>query len=96
MGRETSSARAMRDEPFEMPLTVTARGRGPSSRLASAAQAAHYMVDQWPETGRGPRYRNALKACVDVLEGRKRIGAARRAFLRAAGEAGLSVRDEKR
>ena len=85
----------MRDEPFEIPLSVAGRRRGRSSTLASAAQAAHFLVDRWPDAERGPKYRTALKACMDVLEGRKQVGAARRAFLRAAGEAGLSVHDEK-
>ena len=86
----------MRDEPFEIPLSVAGSRRGPPSTLASAAQAAQFLVDHWPQAGRGPKYRTALKACMDVLEGRRRIDAARKAFLQAAGEAGLSVHDEKR
>ena len=86
----------MRDEPFEIPLSVTGGRRGQSGTLASAAQAAHFLVDRWPQAERGPKYRSALKACMDVLEGRRRIAAARKAFVQAAGEAGLSVHDEKR
>jgi hypothetical protein len=85
----------MRDEPFEIPLSVTGRRRGRSRTLASAAQAAHFLIDRWPEEDRGLKYRSALKACMDVLEGRKQVGAARKAFIQAAGEAGLSVHDEK-
>jgi hypothetical protein len=85
---------AMRDQPFETPLAVAGGWRGRSDTLASAAQAAQFLVDHWPNAGRGLKYRNALKACMDVLEGRKRIEAARKAFLQAAGEAGLSVHEE--
>ena len=85
----------MRDEPFEIPLSVAVSRRGRTSTLGSAAQAAHFLVDRWPPAERGPKYRRALKACMDVLEGRRRVGAARRAFLQAAGEAGLSVHDER-
>ena len=86
----------MRDEPFEVPLSVTGSRRGRPSTLASAAQAAHFLVDRWPRAERGPKYRSALKACMDVLEGRRRIAAARKAFVQAACEAGLSVHDEDR
>ncbi len=85
----------MRDEPFDIPLSVTSSRRGRSRTLASAAQAAHFLVDRWPQAERGPKYRNALKACMDVLEGRKRVAAARKAFLQAAGEAGMSVHEQK-
>jgi hypothetical protein len=83
----------MRDESFDIPISVKTGRPGRQKTLASAAQAAQFLVDRWPESQRGPKYRNALKACMDVLEGRKRIAAARKAFMQAATEAELVVKD---
>jgi hypothetical protein len=43
---------------------------------------------------RGPKHREALQACQDVLDGKKPVMSARRAFLAAAREAGLFVPDK--
>ena len=83
----------MRDEFFDIPISVGTGRRGRQRTLESAAQAASFLVDRWPQSSRGPKYRNALKACMDVLEGRKRVEIARKAFLQAAGEADIPVHD---
>jgi hypothetical protein len=86
----------MRDEPFDVAVTV---GAGMPRRLRivrSTVQAASLLVDKWPDKDRGPKYRFALKACMDVMEGRKAVASARRAFVGAAKEAEMLVRSKPR
>jgi hypothetical protein len=83
----------MRDEPFDISVTVKA---GRSRVVRSAVQAAFLLVQKWPDRSRGPKYRSALMACMDAMEGRKPAASARRAFTGAAKEADLFVREGKR
>jgi hypothetical protein len=58
--------------------------------VASARQAIDVLVNKWPSQ-RGPKYREARKACVAALEGKRSTIMARSAFLDAAREAGILV-----
>ena len=51
------------------------------------------MMERWSEE-HGPRYRAALLACTGRLTSTGDVQNARRAFLAAAREAGLAVKDE--
>jgi hypothetical protein len=82
----------MRDEPFDVPVTVR---DGRQRVVRSTVQAAFLLVDRWPDKDRGPEYRFALQACMDAMEGRRAAASARRAFIRAAKEAALFVREGK-
>ena len=82
----------MRDAPFDASVTVRA---GRRRVVRSAAQAAFLLVDRWPDTERGPQYRLALQACMDVMEGRRAAASARRAFIRAAKDAAVFVGEGK-
>ena len=60
----------------------------------SVRDAAEMLVKGWPEEGRGPAYRAALQACHDALAGSAKPAVARAAFMAAAREAGIIVRDQ--
>ncbi len=67
----------------------------PPSRRQKRRPSGILLVDRWPDKDRGPEYRSALQACMDVMEGRRAAASARRAFIRAAKEASLFVREGK-
>ena len=80
----------MRDEQFDVPVTIESEGSG---LVTGTVQAASMLVDGWPDEERGPKYRSALKAMMDAMEQRRAVGTARRAFTAAAREAHLVVRE---
>lgn len=82
----------MRDENFDLPVTIETDQVGRYLTVTRAAQAASLLVDKWPGE-RGPKYRSALKAMMDVMEQRKAVMAARKAFTAAAKEADIFVRE---
>ncbi|ODT13496.1 MAG: hypothetical protein ABS35_37700 [Kaistia sp. SCN 65-12] len=82
----------MRDETFDVPVTIETDQVGRYLTVTRAAQAASLMVDKWPAE-RGPRYRSALKALMDTMEQRKAVATARKAFTAAAKEADIFVRE---
>ena len=61
--------------------------------MASVTQAAVFMMERWPEP-HGPRYRAALQACTGRLTSNDDVENARCAFLAAANEADLLVKNE--
>jgi hypothetical protein len=83
----------MRDVPFEKPLTVETAHVGRYLTITGTEQAADFLLHEWPGK-RGSKHRAALRAALDVLEQRKAAGEARRAFLVAAKEADVFVRDQ--
>lgn len=83
----------MNDAFFDVPLIVETSNPGEFRRLASVSQAAVFMMERWPEE-HGPRYRTALRACTGRLTSKDDVENARRAFLAAAKEADLLVRDK--
>jgi hypothetical protein len=83
----------MNDAFFDVPLIVETSKPGEFRRLASVAQVAVFMMERWPEE-HGPRYRTALRACTGRLTSKDDVENARRAFLAAAKEAGLVVKNE--
>lgn len=80
----------MRDEQFDIPVTVETARIGRSLTVTRTAQAADFLVNKWPEP-RGPKYRKALQAVMDALEQRKRVDTARRAFTAAAKESDIFI-----
>ena len=71
----------MRDEQFDVPVTIESEGSGLT--VTGTVQAASLLVDGWPDEDRGPKYRSALKAMMDAMEQRRTVGTARRAFTEA-------------
>lgn len=82
----------MRNEYFDVPVTIQGDGPGSSRVVTDAVKAAETLLERWPDAERGPAYRAALKACMDVMEGRKQVASARCAFVKAAKSAHMFVR----
>ncbi|WP_180375652.1 DUF982 domain-containing protein [Mesorhizobium sp. 8] len=83
----------MRDVPFDKPLTVETAHVGRYLTITGTEQAADFLLHEWPGK-RGSKHRAALQAALDVLEQRKAVGEARQAFLAAAKESDVFVRDQ--
>jgi hypothetical protein len=83
----------MRDEQFDVPVTIETERIGRFLTVTRTVQAASLLVDKWPDDSRGPKYRSALKAMMDAMEQRRAVGTARRAFTAAAKEASVFVRE---
>jgi len=86
----------MRDEQFDVPVTIESERSGPLLTVTGTVQAASLLVDRWPDGERGPKYRSALKAMMDAMEQRRAVGTARRAFTAAAREARVFVGEGRR
>jgi hypothetical protein len=83
----------MRDENFDLPVTVSTEQTGRFLTVTRTAQAAEFLLNRWPENQRGPEYRSALLALVDVMEQRKTVSVARKAFTAAAKKAKVLIRE---
>lgn len=83
----------MKQDRFEVPLTVKSDGTGETLLLRTAGEASDYLLNKWPGK-RSPKHRAALQACHDAVAGDKPAMTARRAFLAAAREAGVLVSDK--
>ncbi|MER9567261.1 MULTISPECIES: DUF982 domain-containing protein [unclassified Mesorhizobium] len=83
----------MRDEQFDVPVTIETGRNGRILTVTRAVEAASLLVEKWPDEKRGPKYRSALQAMMDAMEQRRAVGSARRAFTAAAKEASLFVRE---
>jgi hypothetical protein len=62
--------------------------------INGARDAAAILADKWPLTY-GRKYQRALSACAAVVEGKLDPNLARAAFIEAAREAGVSVRQSR-
>lgn len=77
---------------WEEPITFETEKLGQYRTISSAAEAARALGDDWPaETGKA--LRAARETCLAVLEGKAEPAAARKAFVDAAEEAGVFIRD---
>ena len=61
--------------------------------VGSARRAAECLIEGWPTEGRGPAYTAAIKACLTAIEGAGDVEVARQAFIAAAKEVGIFVRE---
>ncbi|WP_184874823.1 DUF982 domain-containing protein [Mesorhizobium sangaii] len=68
----------MHDAFFRVPMTVELPN-GDARTLSSAAEAAIFMMETWPEE-HGERFRDALQACTGSLSTADDVENARRAF----------------
>jgi hypothetical protein len=81
----------MRDQNFA-PLAVETEKIGQYRIVPTLTEAADMLLDRWPEE-KGAKHGRALSAILDAMGGRKPAVTARKAFVAAAKEAGLFVRD---
>lgn len=59
-------------------------------KVATSFEALECLEHEWPDWARGRRWRNAIVACRDALDGWRTAKEARRSFVKAAMRAGLA------
>jgi len=82
----------MRNENFDIPVTVETDAAGRERVVTDTIQAAEILLRRWPDDGRGQKYKAALRACMDAMEQRRAVASARKAFVAAAKDAHIFVR----
>lgn len=82
------------DRPFDEAVPILDK-RG-VRHVASAREAAEWLLDRWPLKADTAKARAARQACLDALEGSGSVAAARKAFRDAAEEAGLLTQAQTR
>ncbi|UDF29405.1 UNVERIFIED_ORG: DUF982 domain-containing protein [Roseateles sp. XES5] len=73
------------------PVTYETATLGQYRTIASTAEAARILLEDWPLSS-GKNLRRAKTACIAVLAGQQDPETARAAFLKAAQEADIFVR----
>ncbi|MCQ4631661.1 DUF982 domain-containing protein [Shinella sp. CPCC 100929] len=73
------------------PITFETHKLGAYLTISSTAEAARVLLDHWP-LNHGKALKRAKAACLAVLQGTEDPEVARKAFLKAAEEAGVSTR----
>lgn len=76
------------DKRFQRPVFVSFGVEGEELAVRNTRQAAELLLTRWPSR-RGPRHRDAVDACLKVLDGHRSTVDARDAFIEAAEEAGV-------
>ncbi|MDX3929274.1 MAG: DUF982 domain-containing protein [Shinella sp.] len=82
----------MKNGLWNKPITYEENDRGGYRTIGSTEEAARVLLTKWP-VKEGKAYLRAQKVCLDVMEGKRKPEEARRAFLKAAEEAGVFVRE---
>lgn len=75
---------------FAKPISVAIGIVGEVHNVSSARQAADVLAHHWPGEGTA-KYRDARRACQEVLNGEKSPDVAREAFVDAAREARILI-----
>ena len=75
------------DKGFQEPVMISLDQGGPIT-VRNTRQATDLLLTEWPAC-RGPRHRDAVDACLKVLDGHRSTADARNAFIEAAEEAGI-------
>jgi hypothetical protein len=78
---------------FVRPVVIETNLPGRLRRIGSAKEAAEYLLRGWPELGRGKRFLTALEAFRNAVTGEGQVEPARKAFIAAAKEVGIFVRE---
>jgi Arc/MetJ-type ribon-helix-helix transcriptional regulator len=77
---------------WDVPVTFETRRLGQFRTVASTSEAARALLEDWPEE-ENEATTEAMEVCLTVLEGNGDPAAARDAFIKAAEEAGVFIRD---
>jgi hypothetical protein len=77
---------------WEKPITFETNKLGKYWTVTSTAEAARALIDRWP-VRTGKALEEARRTCLAVLEGKENPAVAREAFIRAAEEADVFIRD---
>ena len=78
---------------WSKPVTYEEDKRGGYRTIRDTEQAARALLLKWPVDD-GDAFYEAQRVCLGVMEGKRPADDAREAFLRAAAEAGVFVRDQ--
>lgn len=78
---------------WETPITYEEDARGGFRTIRSTEQAARALLTKWP-ADHGREYSKAKRIFLAVMEGKKKPAAARSAFIKAAAEAGVFIREQ--
>ncbi|WP_436120190.1 DUF982 domain-containing protein [Phyllobacterium sp. LjRoot231] len=81
----------MRVLPFHH-VTIMTQPGGQILNVASVEEATEFLMQHWPEE-KGRKYKAARQICVEALDGRVTPRHARSAFVAAAKEADIYVRE---
>ncbi|UWL62309.1 DUF982 domain-containing protein [Brucella pseudintermedia] len=76
--------------PWDKPVDVQLDGIGKYRVVPDTPTAARCLLNDWPESGRGKEYEEALQHCLADLEGLPNT--AKKSFVKAAKAAGLTIR----
>ena len=82
----------MTEKLFDQPVTVSRGPHGETLKIVSAEQAADFLMAGWPGR-RDQWHRDALDACLKVIEGYRSTQDAETAFREAAAMAGVLASD---
>ena len=82
----------MNSGEWEKPITFETSKLGKYWTITSAAEAARALMERWP-VDTGEALEEARRACLMVLEGKEDPAVAREAFIKAAEEADVFIRD---
>lgn len=77
---------------WEKPITFETTKLGKYWTVTSTAEAARALMERWP-LDTGEALDEARRTCLAVLEGKADPAVAREAFIRAAEEADVFIRD---
>jgi len=83
-------AKLKHQDDFDAPVFVTTGTSGQAVAVSSSLQALERLLSRWP-TREGVMYQHARHACALAIEGSLHSSVARKAFARAAREAGILV-----
>ena len=77
---------------WDKPVTYEEDKRGGYRTITSTEEAARALLMRWPVDD-GDEFWEAQRVCLAVMEGDRPAEDARAAFLKAAAEAGVFIRD---
>lgn len=83
----------MRRGHWDKPVTYEEDDRGGYRTIRNTEEAARALLLKWP-VDRGVEFFEAQRVCLAVMEGDRPAEDARTAFLKAAAEAGIFIRDQ--
>ena len=83
-------AKLQHQDEFDAPVFVTSGISGQAVAVRSSLQALERLLSRWP-TREGVMYQHARNACALAIKGSLHSSVARKAFARAAKEAGILV-----
>src|SRR5690606_31855713 len=86
--RSENKEEVMTDVMFTEPVILRMPDTG-FRQVATSFEALECLEREWPDWARGRRWRSAIVACRDALDGWRTAKEARRNFVKAAMRAGL-------